>query len=261
MPYRIDLNHASPDAFDRLVDLGALDIDTPDGHLAAIMPDDVAVDRLSDLFGPLRVSAARGRDAQSVWVLGPKAVRTGQLQIVPAAWPPRDGALRMVDAPAFGTGLHPTTALCLEAIEDECLVARPSGVLDVGTGSGILALAALHAGVPRALALDVDADAVRVAAENARLNRLAARLHVVLGGPEVLSGTWPLVVANILAALLIEMAPALSRLVARRGRLLLSGIRSPLAAEVEHAYRHLGLRRVQARTRDGWTALTFQASW
>jgi ribosomal protein L11 methyltransferase len=134
-------------------------------------------------------------------------------------------------------------------------------VLDIGTGSGILALAALHWGVPRVVAIDIDGDAVRVAAENARVNALAARLHLVHGGPDVLSGSWPLVLANVLAAPLMDMAPALALRVGGSGRLVLSGIRASLAADVEQAYRRVGMRQVGARTRDGWSALIFHASW
>ena len=77
---------------------------------------------------------------------------------------------RLIDAAAFGTGLHPTTALCLEALEEEVGIAAPDAVLDVGTGSGVLALGALMLGVPRALGIDIDDEALRIAAENARIN-------------------------------------------------------------------------------------------
>ena len=167
----------------------------------------------------------------------------------------------MTDSPAFGTGLHPTTALCLEILDDEIAASRPERALDVGTGSGVLALAALCLGVPHAVAIDIDADAARIAAENARLNDLRARIHLVRGGPEAVSGSWPLVVANVLAAPLIEMAPTLTRRVGRGGRLVLSGIRSSLATEAARAYVRLGMRQVDTRARDGWTALVLHATW
>lgn len=279
MPYRIDLHGAPADAFDRLVELGALDVELIDGDggIAAIMPDRVLAASVARALGvgvdDVRVTPARGRDSDSVWLLTPRPVRAGRrLQIVPADWPlpadwpPEDwpseaGTLRMVDGPAFGTGLHPTTALCLEALDDELTAWRPESMLDVGTGSGVLALAALHAGVPLVLGVDIDAEAVRVAAENARLNGLSSRLEFVHGGPEALSGSWPLVLANVLAAPLMEMAPTLARRVGRGGRLVLSGIRSSLAPDVEQAYRHAGMRQVRAQAREGWTALTLHASW
>jgi ribosomal protein L11 methyltransferase len=110
------------------------------------------------------------------------------------------------------------------------------------------------------VAIDIDGDAVRAAAENARLNGLSSRLHLVHAGPEALSGSWPLVLANVLAAPLMEMAPMLAWRVGRGGRLVLSGIRSSLAPGVEQAYRHVGMRQVRALARDGWSALILHAA-
>ena len=167
----------------------------------------------------------------------------------------------MTDSTAFGTGHHPTTALCVEALEEALTIAVPDSVLDVGTGSGVLALTALMMGVSRAVGLDIDADALKIAAEHARLNNLADRLQLVLGGPDVVDGAWPLVVANVLAAPLIEMAPVLVRRVGRRGRLILSGIPWSLESEVRQTYQRLGMRHIRSETRAGWTVLVAQASW
>ncbi len=134
-------------------------------------------------------------------------------------------------------------------------------ILDVGTGSGILALAALIMGVPQAVGVDIDADSLGAAAENARLNDMTDRLRLILGGPSDVKGLWPLIVANVLAAPLIGMAPILVRLLAGRGRLILSGISWSLEPEVRSAYQRFGIRHMSARTRDGWTVLTGQASW
>lgn len=263
MPYRIDVPGSSDAALDRLAELGALDIEVIDGGLAAIMPDRVDAATVAAALGArdLRVTNALGRDDESVWVLRLRPISAGRVQIVPAGWPAREGTLRMIDGPAFGTGLHPTTALCLEILDDEVAMSHPERVLDVGTGSGVLALAALGLGVPHAVAIDIDAEAVRLAAENARLNDLHARIHLVRGRPEAVSGSWPLVVANVLAAPLIEMAPTLTRRVGRGGRLILSGIRSSLTTDVSRAYGRLGMRQIDARTRGGWTAVTLHASW
>src|SRR5205085_11319838 len=122
----------------------------------------------------------------------------------------------------------------------------PGGVVDVGTGSGVLALAALMMGVPRAVGLDIDADALKIAAEHARLNNMADRLELVLGGPDVVDGGWPLVVANVLAAPLIEMAPVLVRRVGSRGRLILSGVPWSLESEVKQTYERFGMRHLRS---------------
>jgi ribosomal protein L11 methyltransferase len=264
VPYRLDLTRAGDAALDCLVELGALDVERlPGGGIAALMPDDVAPERVARALGveDLSVSPAVGRDAGSVWTLSPRPTRIGRLRIVPAHAGPEPGVLRLTDSTAFGTGLHPTTAMCLEAIEEALQPSPPGALLDVGTGSGVLALAALLLGVPRALGLDIDAEALRAAAENARLNALDGRLQLARGGPDAVAGTWPLVVANLLAAPLVELAPVLVRRVGHQGRLVLSGISSSIEPEVDRAYRRLGMQRVRAQSRAGWSALVLQASW
>jgi ribosomal protein L11 methyltransferase len=264
VPYRVDLRNAGGDALDRLVELGAMDVEfSDDGGIAALMPDGVEPEQVASALGvdDIAVSPATGRDAGSVWVLSPRPIRVGRLQIVPADAEAKPGDLRLVDAAAFGTGLHPTTALCLEALEEAVQIDSPEAVLDVGTGSGVLALAALMMGIPRALALDIDAEALRVAAENARINALDQRLQLARGGPETVAGMWPLVVANVLAAPLIAMAPALVRRVGHHGQLVLSGIPSSVEQDVDQAYRRLGMRRRHVMSRAGWVALVLQASW
>jgi len=263
MPYRIDISRPPHDALDRLVQLGALDIEPVNDGLAAIIPDGVTPDVVAVALGVahLAVSPAVGRDNGSVWLLSPRAVRIGSVLVAPPGVAAPPGALRLTDSTAFGTGHHPTTALCVEALEEALTIAVPDSLLDVGTGSGVLALAALMMGVPRAVGLDIDADALKIAAENARLNNLADRLQFVPGGPDVVDGVWPLVVANVLAAPLIEMAPILVRRAGHRGSLILSGIPWSLESEVEQTYRRLGMRQLRSKTRAGWTVLVLEASW
>jgi len=264
VPYRVDVRRAGNDALDRLVELGAIDAEfAEDGGIAALIPDGVAPEQVASALGvdDISISPALGRDAGSVWVLSPRAIQIGGLRIVPASVGAEPGALRLVDAAAFGTGLHPTTALCLEALQDAVHNISPDAVLDVGTGSGVLALGALMLGVPRALGIDIDDEALRVAAENARLNGMDERLQLTCGGPDTVAGTWPLVLANVLAAPLIEMAPALVRCVGHHGQLVLSGIPSSVEHDVDQAYRRLGMRRLRVKSRAGWIALVLQASW
>jgi precorrin-6B methylase 2 len=252
VPYRVDLREVATNALDRLLELGAIDAEiSDDGALAALMPDNVSPDDVSAALGrtDVAVSSALGRDDGSVWVLSMRPIQVG------------GHALRLIDAGVFGTGLHPTTALCLEAIEEAVTTTAPAAMLDVGTGSGVLALAALMMGVPRALGIDLDQDALRVAAENARLHALGERLQLAHGGPEAVTGTWPFIVANVLAAPLIEMAPVLVRRVGHHGQVVLSGIPASVEREVDEAYRRLGMQRVRVTSRAGWVAIVMQATW
>jgi ribosomal protein L11 methyltransferase len=263
MPYRVDIYSPPPDAFDLLVQLGALDVEPVNDGLAAILPDGVTAEAVASALDitKVAVSAAVARDNGSVWLLSPRSVRIGGVLITSPEVAAPPNALRLTDSKAFGTGHHPSTALCVEALEEILATERIDSILDVGTGSGILALTALMMGVPQAVGLDIDADALKVAAENARLNHFEDRLQLVLGGPDAMDRSWPLVVANVLAAPLIEMAPALVRRVGRHRRLILSGIRWSLEAEVRQAYQHVGMRHVDSKTRAGWTVLVMQASW
>jgi ribosomal protein L11 methyltransferase len=272
VPYRIDLPHTSGRAFDTLVDLGALDVEADEHGLAALLPDSVSPPAVAERLGvcdirDIRVSPAMGRDDGSVWTLKPRIVRAGGFVIVPAgAAAPSDAAHRtllLADRRAFGTGLHPTTAMCLEAIDGFLGASRGDAVrvLDVGTGTGILALAALRRGAERAVGVDVDDAAVAAAVENARLNGLADRFHAVRGDADAVRGSWPLVAANILAADLMEMAPALVRRIASRGVLILSGIPHAVAGEVSRSYTRFGMAQTASLERGGWTALVFTASW
>jgi ribosomal protein L11 methyltransferase len=93
------------------------------------------------------------------------------------------------------------------------------------------------------------------------MNDLSDRLQFVLGGPDGVDGAYPLVVANVLAAPLIEMAPVLVRRVGRSGRLILSGIPSSLESDVRAAYQRLGMRHIRSETRAGWAVVVVQATW
>ncbi len=135
---------------------------------------------------------------------------------------------------AFGTGTHPTTALCLEWLDGLDLEGK--SVVDYGCGSGILAIAALKLGAREAVAVDHDPQALEASRENALKNRVADRLHTCLPDsmPEVRAD---ILVANILAGPLMSLAPRLCELLKPAGRFALSGILAEQAAEVAACYR------------------------
>ena len=152
---------------------------------------------------------------------------------------------------AFGTGTHPTTALCLEWLDRHPPADRQ--VLDYGCGSGILALAALRLGAAAAIGVDHDPQALEASRENARRNGLAERLSVFLPGDEPRVPA-DLLLANILAAPLIDLAAELARRVRPGGAILLSGILQEQAEAVAAAYRPWFELAPPAR-RDEWVRI------
>jgi ribosomal protein L11 methyltransferase len=165
-------------------------------------------------------------------------------------------ALRLPASRAFGTGSHASTRLALLALEDEAL----SGVrlLDVGTGSGVLALAAVGLGAERAFGYDADLDAVLVARENLRRHAWGGRIALAAAPPRAVAGVFEVVVANLLPE---EILPARSEIlaaVAPRGRLIVSGI--PLLRETELVERLRGRRwsLVSRRAEEEWACFTLR---
>ena len=159
---------------------------------------------------------------------------------------------------AFGTGNHETTALCLEALDE--LVAGGARVLDIGTGSGILAIAALKLGAAQAEGVDIDPVAVRTAGENAARNGVAGRLRVLVGDlSDQASGTYQLITANIVANAIISLAPAVPGLLAPGGHFIASGIIDARRDEVIAALEAAGLDVGSVRERRGWECLVCTA--
>ena len=160
----------------------------------------------------------------------------------------------------FGTGSHSTTQLCLEGLE-RCV--RPGDrVLDLGCGSGILSIAALRLGASGAAGCDIDPKASRVAAENAACNSIGAEFRVWTGDivrdedlRAALDGQYQLVLANIIADVIIPLAPVVPRFLAPGGRFLCSGIIEHRAEDVAAALRAAGWTVLEERRRDGWVSL------
>ncbi|HEX7473805.1 MAG TPA: 50S ribosomal protein L11 methyltransferase [Candidatus Limnocylindrales bacterium] len=166
---------------------------------------------------------------------------------------------------AFGTGLHPTTRLCLQGLErlaDEGRLAHGSArdgsarVLDVGIGSGILAIAAGLFGAGELVGVDPDPIAVDASVANARRNHLARRLRVRAGSLPSGSGPFDVVLANLIASLLVALAPQLRDELRPGGTLLASGIFVEREPEVRAAFAEVGLRVVDRGSETDWVALT-----
>jgi ribosomal protein L11 methyltransferase len=159
---------------------------------------------------------------------------------------------------AFGTGQHETTRTCLEEIEEAVggAASPPVGsALDVGTGSGVLAAALARLGVPRVVALDVDASALPLARANLARNG-APEVALLVGHVAALRARFDLVVANLLADALVAEAGALTAAVAPCGRLIVSGVLDAQAAAVAHAF--AGLRVTATRAAGPWRTLRLE---
>lgn len=157
---------------------------------------------------------------------------------------------------AFGTGGHGSTRSCLQLLERALRMARVPHALDVGCGSGILAIAAAGLGVPRVDAFDVDPDAVAATIENAQRNGVEARVSARVAAADAWDGpAAPLVLANLLAAAHIALAPALARLIAPGGRLIAGGLLAHEAPIVAGTFATEGCWLVEIAEDDGWAAL------
>jgi ribosomal protein L11 methyltransferase len=259
--WSLTLETEAPDAEDRaaeLFDLGASGVEVRDGEETpmpgALLPPPVralVVAWFAERAAAEAAARARGgvlaevpdEDWGEGWKKEFRPLDVGRVRVRPSwiAEPAPPGLVEVVLDPgmAFGTGSHPTTALCLAALSD-VLAARPgASVLDVGTGSGILAIAARKLGAGRVAANDDDPVAVEVARENAARNGASVELT---GAPVgAIAGLFDVVVANILANVLVALAPALAAKVAPGGVLLLSGLLHAQEDEVRAAHVTAGL--------------------
>ncbi len=155
---------------------------------------------------------------------------------------------------AFGTGGHETTSLCMEALDER--VQGGERVLDIGTGSGILAIAALKLGAAVAEGVDIDPVAVRTAGENAALNGVQDKLTVLVGDlSDKASGQYDIITANIVANAILSLAPAVPGLMADGATFIASGIIDSRKDEVIAGLEKAGLAVVEVKEKRGWECI------
>ncbi len=174
-----------------------------------------------------------------------------------------DLAIEIEAGQAFGTGHHGTTAGCLAAIDRLAKTTAIRNALDVGTGSGVLAIAIAKRCKAPVVASDIDPVATRVADENARLNGVSPLVRAlcaigIAGSAFARPGGFDLIVANILAGPLVTLAPSICRRLAPSGTVILSGLLANQKNRVAAAYQARGPRLVRAETREGWVTLTLR---
>jgi ribosomal protein L11 methyltransferase len=189
-------------------------------------------------------------------------LRVGRRLVIRPTWrrhraAPGEVVLALDPGMAFGTGLHPTTRLCLAALERLADRGAIDGrrVLDVGCGSGILAIGAVRLGAASALGVDTDPLAIEATAANARRNRLGRRITARAGSLPTGEGPFDVVLANLIAALLVRLAPDLRAELAPSGTLLASGIFIDRETEVREAFEAAGLRVADRLAEGDWVAL------
>ena len=207
-------------------------------------------------IGELTARVVEDKDWLESWKAEFVPIRIGAFVVRPT-WsePDRDSVEIVLDpGRAFGTGLHPTTQQCLEALSTLQLEGR--SVLDVGTGSGILAIAAAKRGASPVVAVDTDPLAVDAARENAVGNGVA--IPVGVGSAAEVPGRFEVVIANIVAPVLQRIAPHLAARLASGGTLLLGGITAPAEAATREAFSHVRLEVLDRNERDDWVALALR---
>ena len=200
-------------------------------------------------------------DWENEWKKFFKPRRVGSHFVVRPTWEsfdalPGDKVIVLDPGQAFGTGDHPTTRMCLEYLEMQ--VAPSNSVLDLGCGSGILAIGAKMVGAGETLAIDIDPIAVEVAKENITRNNVEVKTAVGDVLELQLESRWDIVVSNIISATLINLAPDAAYALRPGGTWIVSGIITQNWSDVKKAAEKSGFTYIEHREEDGWNAGVFK---
>lgn len=224
--------------------------------LEALRTENPAVDlgRLA-----IETNQVNEEDWSTAWKAYYHPTKIGKKLVVVPCWEeytpsPREVPVILDPGMAFGTGTHETTRLCMQLLED--CVGPDTRMLDVGTGSGILAITALLLGAQEAVGVDIDALAVKIAGENAALNGVGDKVRFLCGDlTEQISGAYDVICANIVADVIIRLADDVTSFMHPGSVLLVSGIIEERCDEVRGVLEGKGLSAAETRTENGWAAI------
>jgi ribosomal protein L11 methyltransferase len=228
--------------------------------------DDLSKREPEFIPAPPELSKVSTEDWSTSWKENFKPLRVGRRLLIVPSWEnvapdPDDVVLRLDPGMAFGTGGHETTRLCLELLEnimDAMPIMHSPSVLDVGTGSGILAMAAVQLGAQRVCAVDIDPQAIDVAQENLALNGLQDQVECSTTPLESLQGCFDVILANILAEELVRLAPLLVERLAEGGSLVLSGILADKEGLVRSGFASRSLEYCETLHQGEWVAIHYR---
>lgn len=229
----------------------------PDENLAEVLP--LFRERLeaSGIEYTLSTAGVEQEDWQNAWKKYYHAMDIGKRLAIVPGWEEYQTdrtVITMDPGMAFGTGTHETTSLCLEALDER--VKGGERMLDIGTGSGILAIAALKLGAAEAEGVDIDPMCVRTAGENAERNGVQDRLKVLVGDlSDKASGVYNIITANIVAAAILSLAPHVPALMAPDAVFIASGIIDTRKDEVLEGLRAAGLDPIEVHEKRGWVCI------
>jgi ribosomal protein L11 methyltransferase len=230
---------------------------SPDENCAEVA--ELLRDRLARAEIPfsLETAGVKQEDWENGWKQYYHALNIGRRLAIVPSWETCDTQRTVITLDpgmAFGTGTHETTALCLETL-DEC-ISGGERVLDIGTGSGILAIAALKLGAREADGVDIDPMCVRTAGENAARNGVTENFRVLVGDlSDKATGQYDVICANIVANAIIALVPGVPALLAPNGTFLASGIIDTRKDEVIAAVQAAGLQIHTVKEKNGWVCL------
>jgi ribosomal protein L11 methyltransferase len=207
----------------------------------------------------LQISEMDDQDWGLTWRRFFRPVRVTPGLLILPAWEPVPAMetghiIRMDPGPAFGTGQHPTTRMCLEAMERISL-RGPWTLLDVGTGSGILAIYGMRLGAEEVQAVDTDPEAIRWAGQNFRLNEVSESIQLSSMPVEELSESFSVVCANLILGEILRLMPSFSRLVNRDGWLILSGILESQVRDVTASLIRNGMQAIETLRQEEWACV------